>query len=437
MRKLSLGVSGIHGEIGAGLSPAHAINYASALGTYLEGATIMVGIDTRGSSQMLKHAICSGLMSCGSNIIDAGLCPSALLSYFCKHSDCQAAINISGIHHPMNFNAIQVIDKDGSPYSPVQGQSVMDIYHGQKFRNISWQETGKMSLVDDSLKVAYLDSICAHLDMDAIRAAKFSIVVDFCNGAGSVLADSFAERFGLNMIAINNTADEFLPHDPEPRPRSSMQVKALMDPLSASIGFNFNSDMSRCAVVSCCGETLSEEFTFPLVADRVLERHGSDSIVVTNNCTTRTLDQIVERHGAKLVKTKTGPSHVIDKQEELKAVLCGEGSGSVAYAPHLSAFDGYFTMGIILESMAVRKKSSSELVQMLDRQYKICKRKMPCAASEAYSIIRKMRDQLDGEIDETDGIRFDWDEGWIHIRPSSTEPVVRIFVEWQGDGAAT
>ena len=247
----------------------------------------------------------------------------------------------------------------------------------------------------------------------------------------------FASELGLEMVAINDKYNGFLPHDPEPRPRASMQVQALIEPLNADIGFCFNSDMSRCAMVTEDGETLSEEYSFPLVANHILAQESDPATVVTNISTTRALDDVVSRHRATLIKCPVGQSTVIDKMQESKAILAGEGCGSVAYSKHQPAYDGWMMMAKVLEAMALNEATSSELVTNLNRQYNIRKRRIFCPTAKSYSVIHQLRDAFpDAEINDMDGLRFDWEDGWAHIRPSNTSPIVRLIVEWKGKEAA-
>ena len=200
--------------------------------------------------------------------------------------------------------------------------------------------------------------------------------------------------------------------------------------LKADAGFVFNSDMSRVAVVSSAGETLSEEYSFPLVADHFLGRKLKSPTLVTNWCTTRTLDEVAKRHGAQIIKTKVGQAPVIDAMISSNACLGGDGSGSVSIGCGVRGFDGCAAMGLILESMALRSCSSAALAEALPRHH-LVKHKVSCRSVHAYSLIRNLRTHFpEAKLSEEDGIRLDWPSGWVHFRASVTEPVVRMIVEW-------
>jgi phosphomannomutase len=209
-----------------------------------------------------------------------------------------------------------------------------------------------------------------------------------------------------------------------------MQAQSILKVTGASVGFVFNSDMSRTAIVSSEGETLSEEYSFPLVVDRYLERKPTPATVVTNWCTTRTLDEITLRHGGLVCKTRIGQAPLIDRMIEADGEIAGDGSGSVAFRPLSLGFDGFLAMAMILEAMAVGR-SSSELVARLPRHH-IVKRSIPCPSARAYSLLRNLKTLFpDASLNEEDGLRFDWPDGWTHLRASATEPIVRMIVEWK------
>ncbi|MDD3119468.1 MAG: hypothetical protein PHQ27_09830, partial [Victivallales bacterium] len=297
MRFLRLGIAGMRGKIGSGLTPLNAIHFTSAFGTWLGGGTVVVGRDTRVSSDMVYYAVTTALLSCGCRVYDAGICPAPLLHFAVPHLKAEGGILIGAGHHPADWNAIVPLNRTGAYLNNMQVQELLDIYHARQYAVKRWDGTGEMVAMPPEVADLYVDTVLAQVDAAAIAARRFKIVSDFCNGSGSILADRFAARLGLEQIVINSELSGILPHDPEPRPRSSYQVKSIMRPLAAEAGFVFNSDMSRLAVVTDSGETLSEEYSFPLVADHLLRRRPGSGIVITNTCTTRTLDEIVAEIG--------------------------------------------------------------------------------------------------------------------------------------------
>jgi len=431
MRFLRLGHAGMRGEVGSGLTPELAIDYASALGTYLDGGRVVVGRDSRISSNMLYHAVSSALISAGCEVIDAALCPAPLLQFLVPHLKADGGMLLGAGHHPAGWNAIVPLAANGAYLNSIQNQELLDIYHSHNLLNCPWDKVGTEEPVPKTAVTAYLDHLGKHFNLKAIGQAKFKVVVDFCNGTGPILAGGFQERMGIEIIPVNDQPSGILPHDPEPRPRSGIQVQSLVKHLQADVGFVFNSDMSRVAMVMNDGETLSEEYTFPLFADHALGRLGKPATAVTNWCTTRTLDDVVSRHGGTLDKAKVGQAFIIDRMQEMEALIAGDGSGSVALHGIGPAFDSYAAMAMILEAMALRQSSSSELMAGLPR-YHIVKRKVDCPSAHAYTLLRRLRDHFpEASLSEEDGFRFDWQDGWIHLRAAMTEPIIRMIVEWK------
>lgn len=427
MQSLRLGAAGMRGKIAESLTPRLAMDFAAALGTYLDGQPVVVARDTRISSEMYSHAVTSALISCGCRVLDAGVAPAPLAHCMVRSLEAAGGLLISAGHHPMGWNAITPLDASGAFYTGQALQELLDVYHSRRFDDRPWDRIGERIVAPHDQRERYLDALCASLDVDAISRANFHVVADFCNGAGSVVAEAFAERLGIRLMAINKELWGILPHDPEPRPRSAMQVKSILQTLGADVGFVFNSDMSRASVVTDAAETLSEEYTVALVADH---RVADGMKMVTNWCTTRTLDDVVARKGGALHRTRVGEAFIIERMQELGAELAGDGSGGAAFGGHLPAYDNFMTMGVILEAMALRACRSSELAAALPR-YHIVKRSIPIASSHAYTLLRHVADLWDdAEVVEEDGFRFNWPDGWVHLRTSMTEPIIRMIVEW-------
>ena len=427
---LRISVAGVRGVVGQTLTPELIIDFAAAYGTYLGENEVLVGTDTRFSGEMLKRAVTSALLSCGCNVTDLGICPTPVLQWLVRQRKAVGGISISAGHNAAEWNGLNFINSDGAYLTPQQGEEVLDVFHSHEFERKSWREVGQLNQADESAnRTSYLDALCSYLDSKAIRAANLTVVVDPCNGAGSPYLPEFAERLGLRLIPINCESSGVFPHDPEPRPRNARQIAAIMKPVNAHAGFLFNSDMSRVSVVSDVGETVTEEYSFPLVAAHVLAKRSGT--VVTNCCSTRTLDDIAKRHGSRVIKTPVGPAFIIASLLDERGVLAGDGSGSVAVAEFSPAMDAFLTMGLILETMATRKRTLGELISELPR-YHIVKEKIYCPAAKAYQAVNAVRRHFQKQgvpLDLTDGVRVDWPDAWVHVRASATEPLVRVICE--------
>ncbi len=232
---------------------------------------------------------------------------------------------------------------------------------------------------------------------------------------------------GFDLIPINNEPNGFFPHDPEPRPRNAQQVVSVVKAIGADAGFLLNSDVSRVSLVSETGESLSEEFTFPLVADAWLAGHPG--VVVTNFSTSRMIEDVAAARRSPIVRTKVGQSHAVQALLHEEGVLAGEGSGGVAIPAFQPAFDGFLTMGYILETLAKSGKRLSALVGALPR-YHIIKEKIYCPPSIIHSVVDAAESLFRGRaIDTGDGLRVEDRGGWVQIRISATEPMIRVIAE--------
>jgi len=427
LKLMKVSIFGVRGVVGQTLTPKVTINFASAFATYLESGTVLVGRDTRASGVMLNSAVIAALLSAGLDVIDLGVCPTPVLQYMVSEKRAAGGISISAAHNAVDWNALIFINSKGTFLNIHQGEEVLDIYHAGEFQRQPWNGLGELSH-DESSMERYLDRLCDFLDVEKIASGNLRVVIDPCNGAGAGMIDRFCEKLCVRLVPINNEPTGIFPHDPEPRPRNASQIASIIKSVNGDIGFLLNSDVSRVSIVSDTGETVTEEYTFPLVAEHVLSRNPGP--IVTNFSTTRTLDDIASKYNCRLIKSPIGQSFIAEAIINEGALIGGEGSGSVILPEFQLAFDAFLAMGLILEMMARRKKRSSELVNELPR-YHIVKEKIYCPPNKVYSIVGEMKKCYHEEpnVDFTDGVRVDWDEGWLHIRPSDTEPLIRVIVE--------
>jgi phosphomannomutase len=429
MRPLRVSGCGLRGFVGDTLSPQVVMDIACAFGTWLEGGTVWVGSDTRDSSPMLARAVKAGLMSCGCNVLDAGVCPAPVLQQAAPRRQAAGAVAISGGHHGMGWNAVTLIGPDGALLDPVTGEGVLDLYHAGDFRRADWQGVGSDQPLE-GLFEPYLDALELVVDGEAIRRAGYTVVIDPVGGAGTPYIRPFADRFGLRLVGIHAQASGYLPREPEPRPRSAQHIAAIIGHVDGDVGFVHSSDMGRTSLVSETGEPASEEYTLTVVARHWLRRRPGT--VVTNCCTSRMLDRVAAEAGVALVKTRVGQAQVLAAVADEEAVLGGEGSGSVVLPAFSLGYDGFLVMALVLDAMAAHDAPLSTLLAQLPKLH-IVKRRRACDARAAYHAVDVVRQRLlDAGVDRmdlTDGVRIDRDDGWVHVRPSQTEQLIRVISE--------
>ncbi len=429
MSKLRIAPFGIRGFIGESLTPSVAIDFASAFATFTRGGRILLAADTRGSSPMIHAAALSGLLMAGCEVIDYGICPTPMLQYCVKTQQADGAVSISGGHNAVGWKSIHLINTDGAFLDPVGGEAVLGCFHARDFLRQDNRGIGSHTRITNYAE-PYFQALAQRVNVDAIRAAKLTVLIDPVGGAGSPFLTTFADTLGVRLIPMNAEPSAYLAREPEPRPRAAQQMASIIRHVNGHVGFVLSSDMVRLSLVAEDGEPTSEEYTLAIVANHLLANQSG--ILVTNICPTRTVDDIAAAQNAQVIKTRVGQAYVVHALMDEQGVLGGEGSGGVCMPEFSYAFDGFLTMALVLDAMAQNDQPLSGLLKQLPR-YKIEKRKVPCGSSEGYRAIDLFKyeaeDHDDAQITMTDGIRLDWPDGWLHVRTSQTQQLVRVISE--------
>ncbi len=427
MRLLKIGMSGVRGIVGETITPELVMDFASAFGTLLGGGRVLVGRDTRLSGPMLRAASVAALAATGCDVLDLGVCPTPILQYHVPRMRARGGVSITAGHNGAEWNALTFVDRDGACLDEFQGQALLDLYHLERFAKASYRRLGRIVPVEGYLD-GYFEALRGFLETKAIAAAGLKIVVDACNGAAAGgLTTAFGRALGCEVIPVNDEPTGLFPHDPEPRPRNAGEVSSIVRISGAAAGFLLSSDAGRVSIVAEDGETLSEEYTFPLAAEAVLRR--DPGTVVTTASTSRMVEDLAAAQGLRAVRTRVGQSHVIQALRSEEGAVGGEGSGSVAALRFQPAFDGFLAMGLILESMAVSGRRLSEIVSGLPR-YHIVKEKIDCPPSKVHTVVAEVRDLFeDRHITLLDGVRAEVPGGWVQVRASATEPMIRVIAE--------
>ncbi len=426
MKLLKIGISGVRGIVGETITPELVMDFACAFGTFLRSGKVLIGRDSRISGPMLHSAVLSSLLSTGCDVIDMGICPAPILQYQVRKYRARGAVSISAGHNNAQWNALTFINSEGTYLNEFQGEEMLDLYHLEKYKKARADRLGNLTTSQNHIQT-YFKHLVKFLDVNLIKKARLKVVIDACNGGGAGITNIFCERLGCELIPLNNTPDGNFPHDPEPRPRNAAEVASIIKITGANIGFLLNSDVSRVSIVTERGETLSEEYTFPLVADYYLGK--KPGTVLTNLSTSRRIEDVAAKHDCPILRTRVGQSYVIQALTYEEGVLAGDGSGSVAVRLFQPAYDGFLTMGLILESLAAEESSISEKAAQLPK-YHIIKQKVYCPPHKAHTIVSRIKKLYSRSVtDLNDGVRMETRDGWIHIRNSATEPMIRIISE--------
>lgn len=426
MRPLKIGISWVRGVVGETLTPELIVDFACAFGTYVEGQPVAVGHDSRRSAPMVHAAVLGGLQSCGCQVLDLGLVPTPAIQYFIRSHRLAGGISITASHNDSRWNALKFVGLEGVLLRSFQSEEVMDIYHLGEFRKRAWDHLGVIKSVQNAAQ-RYFDFLLRKLDVPAIRKSHFTVVTDCCAGAGGGIVRSFLDQLGCKVISLNDEPDGEFPHSPEPNVANMKGLASVVKSVGAEIGFLVNIDVDRVGLVAEGGIALSEEYVFPIVADYVM--NSTRGCVVSTLSTSAMVEDAARRQGRKVVRARIGEGYVLQKVLAEKAAVGGEGSGGVVIPKWTRWFDGFASMGLILEGMARKQTPLSGLAARLPR-YHMVKGAVPSSSETIYPVIEAFRNRYqDKSPNLEDGVRVDWPDGWMHVRASNTEPLIRIIAE--------
>lgn len=429
---LKISISGIRGIIGESLTPQLLVKFAEAFSTYIGGGKIAVGTDTRPSAAMVKNAVFAGLLSCGASPLDLGILPIPSLQIYTKEKNLDGAISITASHNPIEWNALKLIRRGGHYLYPFEAEELLDVYYQGKFQRITHPDKIEMARGPFSI---HQDKIMGLIDTDMIRRKKPRVVVDPCGGAASPFVRGFLQDLGAEVTCVNCDLTEGFPRDPEPVPRNLGALCEAVKKHRADVGFAQDADADRLAAVDENGVPIGEEYTLALAVDYFLQRKKKSPVVI-NLSTSKIIQDIADRAGVELFRSPVGEINVARMMEEKNAKIGGEGNGGIMVADVHTCRDSFSGMAFLLEYLAWSGKKISRLRNELP-DYFMIKHKVKASFREARSILNKLGAKFSqGKTQTLDGLRVDYPDFWLHVRPSNTEPVVRIQVEGKSEDMA-
>ena len=428
MKSLKIGITGVRGIIGETFTPEVAVGFSQAFGTYLDGGRILVCRDTRASGPMVRAAVLAGLLAAGCEVIDLGVSPTPSLQLAVNKLEADGGIAITAGHNPSQWNALKFVRGDGLYLNPTQAEELLDIFHQGEFTKATWDQIKPAIQYQDPIS-HHIELLKGAFDVEVIKNRRLKVAVDCCNGACSHLIPRWLKEIGCEVLVINDDVDAAFPHAPEPKPETMAQLSAIVRAGNADIGFAHDADGERLGIVTELGQPLSEELTFALATRIRLEQKAGT--LVTNVSTTGAIEQIASAYGATVVRTQVGQTYISESMIELNGVLGGEGSGGVTVPELHSTHDSAAAVGLILEGLARTGKPVSEFIQDFPR-LTMLKHNLPVEPNRLYSVLQNFRLAMEHErlsYDLTDGIKVVLPQGWIHVRASNTESMIRVIVE--------
>lgn len=421
-----LSISGLRGIVGDGLDPIYITEFAASLGTMFSGGKVVVAQDGRCTGAVVYHAVVAGLIATGCEVLDAGIATTPTCGVLVKHHGAAGGLQITASHNPIEWNGLKPFAPDGSVFNKELGQQLIQILEEGDIDWKDWTEIGSVTTIDDP-PAPHIASVLNLVDVEAIRKKKFKVVIDCNHGSGATCGPRLLEELGCEVVVLGGKPDGKFEHIPEPVEKNLTELCDAVVKHGADAGFAQDPDADRMAIVDNSGRYIGEELTLALAADHVLAKRKGPLVV--NGSTSRITADIAAKHGCEFHRSFVGEAHVCAKMRAVRAELGGEGNGGVIEPRVGYVRDSLVSMAYVLHGLADRATTLEAWADELPF-YTIVKDKLTCpkeAVTEACNALRK--EFKDARPMDGDGLRLDWDDRWVQVRASNTEPILRVIAE--------
>lgn len=431
-------ISGIRGTIGGtpgkSLTPVDVVKFTTAYGAWVaqQGANkkIIIGRDGRISGGMVRDLVAATLQSIGCDVIDLGLSTTPTVEMAVKMEQAGGGIILTASHNPKEWNALKLLNKDGEFLNAAEGQWILDYAERNDTIYASIDDIGTLT-TDDTYIKKHIDEILAHplVDVAAISKMNYSVVVDAVNSTGAIAVPEVLYALGVtNVTVINAEVTGHFAHNPEPLPEHLVELCNTVKAKSATLGIAVDPDVDRLCFVCEDGSLFGEEYTLVAIADYVLSNKKGNT--VSNLSSTRALRDITEKHGGQYSPSAVGEVNVVKKMKEVNAVIGGEGNGGIIVPELHYGRDALIGIALFLTQLA-KSGMGVRALRNTYPNYFISKNKIELSegvnVKEIFEEIKKK--YKDQPINTEDGLRIDFDNNWVHLRTSNTEPIIRVYSE--------
>ncbi len=438
--QLIISISGMRGIVGQNLDASIARQYGCAFGTFLKNRhqdkkklSACIGRDSRPSGQMLASAVTEGLCGVGVDVIGLGIVTTPGVGIMLRELGCAGAVVITASHNPAQYNGIKLLLANGIAPPLEAAEQIRQCFFDKDFALVDSPDCGKVT-TDDRTDAVHIARVLAIVDNQTIAARNFRVVLDSVNGAGAGVTKKLLAELGCGVFAINDEPTGLFAHQPEPIAENLIGLCQAVKAQQAEIGFAQDPDADRLAMVDENRICIGEEYTLALAAKYIFSK--SPGKAAANLSTSRMIDDIAEETGSEVIRTAVGEANVAAAMLEHNCIIGGEGNGGVIDLRVGPIRDSLVAIAIVLQLMADTGKTLSQLVSDIGGYY-MNKDKFAADKSQAQQILDSAKKIFsDARLDATDGYRFDFDDGWIHLRSSNTEPVMRVIVEAKDAPAA-
>jgi phosphomannomutase len=421
-----LSISGLRGIIGDGLDPIYVTEFAGALGTMMSGGKVVVAQDGRSTGPLMYHAVVSGLMAAGCEVLDAGICTTPTCGVLVQHLGASGGLQITASHNPIEWNGLKPFAPDGSVFNRDLGQQLIRILDGKEIVWKDWSGTGVVTPISDP-SGPHIERVLKLVNEEAIRKRRFKIVLDCNHGSGATSGPRLLEQLGCEVVVLGGTPDGRFEHIPEPVEQNLGDLCQAVVDHDADAGFAQDPDADRLAIVDNTGRFIGEELTLALAADHVLSTRKGPFVV--NGSTSRITADIAKYHGCQFHRSFVGEAHVCAKMRATGAVLGGEGNGGVIEPQVGYVRDSLVSMAYVLDGLTAKRCTLEAWADALPF-YTIVKDKLECPQEAVAAACDALRTTFtDAEVQEGDGLRLDWEDRWVQVRASNTEPILRVIAE--------
>lgn len=433
MTKKLFGTTGVRKVYGTEFDVEMAMRLGKSLGTYLKRGTVLIARDARITGLMIADALSAGLLSTGVNVVRTGIIPTPTLALMTRELGYDAGLMVTASHNPPEYTGVKFWGADSMGLTQDIESELERIYHSKEYLVADWDQLGKESMIPN-LVSQHISRLLNQCRADLIRSKRYKVIVDPGNGAACVLTPYLMQELGCKVVSINSQLDGHFPgRKSEPEEESLTDLIQLIQKTGADLGIAHDGDSDRVVFVTKTGEVVRGDRTIALIAKSYL-REESNKTIVTTVDSSKVLDETVQRAGGKTIRTPVGDIQVAVKIKEEKAIMGGEACGVFIFPEFHLAPEPFLAICKILESMAETGKAFGELIAEIP-VYPLEKTKVPCPNDQKEEAMEQLSEYLPksmGDVVEVltvDGLGIVLEDGWLLVRPSGTEPIIRITCE--------
>jgi len=431
----------IGGEVGDSLSPLDIVRFTASYAVFIKkqggsSNAIIIGRDARISGEMVSNIVSGTLMGCGFDVLDIGLSTTPTVEVAVQLKQSAGGIIITASHNPKEWNALKLLNEKGEFLSATDGEEILSLAENDNFTFTEVDDLGTYTF-DDSYNDKHIEEVLKLklVDVELVKLAGFKVVLDAVNSTGGFMIPRLLEKMGVECIKLFCEPNGDFPHNPEPLPENLTEISALVVKEQAHFGIVVDPDVDRLAMVCEDGSMFGEEYTLVAVADFVLSKTPGNT--VSNLSSTRALRDVTNIHNGQYQASAVGEVNVVEKMKATNAIIGGEGNGGVIYPELHYGRDALIGVALFLTQLAERKISAKTLRDSFPN-YFISKNKMELTPEiDVDAILSTLEKKYkDEQITTIDGLKIDFEDGWVHLRKSNTEPIIRIYAESEGEEKA-